>query len=138
MAEKKITKANVLNAIIALAQDVPADTVFEVEDATVAVDDIVAYAEKTLEQLAAKAAKAKEKAAEKAEANDELGEEIFAVLDAEPKAIADILAALDNADLTSAKVVFRLSKLVKAGRVDKADIKVGERKVKGYFVVSAE
>ena len=127
--EKKITKAMVLSAIEGYFTEM--DETQEINGVTVA--DIVEYAAKTQEQLAAKAAKAKEKQAEKKTAGDELRNIVQAVLTDEYQVIADITAQVDVEDITPSKVTARLSQLVKAGIAEKEDVKTADgRKVKGY------
>ena len=127
--EKKVTKKDVLVAIKAL---VPADAEFVVGDVTVTGEDVAAYADTTLAQLAAKAAKAKERAAEKKVEGDALRDAVLAVLTDEYQPIADIAAKIDVEDVTPAKVTARLTQLVKADLANKTQIKVGDRKVMGY------
>ena len=127
--EKKITKAMVLSAIEGYFTEM--DETQEINGVTVA--DIVEYAAKTKEQLAAKAAKAKEKQAEKKTAGDELRNIVQAVLTDEYQVIADITAQVDVEDITPSKVTARLSQLVKAGIAEKEDVKTADGiKVKGY------
>lgn len=130
--EKKITKAMVLSAIEGYFTEM--DETQEINGVTVA--DIVEYATKTQEQLAAKAAKAKEKQAEKKAVGDELRDIVQAVLTDEYQVIADITAQVDVADITPSKVTARLSQLVKAGIAQKEQVKVGDRKVMGYKLAS--
>ena len=127
--EKKVTKKDVLVAIKAL---VPADAEFAVGDVVVTGEDVAAYADTTLAQLAAKAAKAKERAAEKKVEGDALRDAVLAVLTDEYQPIADIAAKIDVEDVTPAKVTARLTQLVKADLANKTQIKVGDRKVMGY------
>ena len=134
----KITKAMVLAAI--------KENVENMEFAgDVTAADVTAYCDKTLEQLANKAAKAKEKAAEKKNEGDELRDAVEAVLTDEYQVIGDIFpqVADEAGEITTAKVTYRLTALVKAGIAEKAEVKVsGEsektRKVMGYRLASAE
>lgn len=130
--EKKITKVMVLSAIENYFTGM--DEAQEINGVTVA--DIVEYTTKTQEQLAAKAAKAKEKQAEKKAVGDELRDIVQAVLTDEYQVIADITAQVDVADITPSKVTARLSQLVKAGIAQKEQVKVGDRKVMGYRLAS--
>lgn len=126
----KVTKRQVLEAIKELAeQDV--DGMFS---DTVSAKDVIAYAETTIAQLDSKAEKARAKAAEKKVEGDELRERIFNILTDEYKTIADIVAELDDPDVTPSKVTARLTQLTKAERVHKKDIKIDSRKLKGYAV----
>ena len=134
----KITKAMVLAAI--------KENVENMEFAgDVTAADVTAYCDKTLEQLANKAAKAKEKAAEKKNEGDELRDAVEAVLTDEYQVIGDIFpqVADEAGEITTAKVTYRLTALVKAGIAEKAEVKVsgeGEktRKVMGYRLANVE
>ena len=134
----KITKAMVLAAIKENVENMEFTG-----DVTAA--DVTAYCDKTLEQLANKAAKAKEKAAEKKVEGDELRDAVEAVLTNEYQVIGDIFpqVADEAGEITTAKVTYRLTALVKAGIAEKAEVKVsseGEktRKVMGYRLANAE
>ena len=124
MEKSKITKAMVLTAIK------EADLTKVDFGAEVTAEDVVAYAEVTLAQLAAKAAKAKEKAAEKKAAADELQEKVAAVLTDELQSAEDIAAQVEGEDITKGKVVNRLSKLIEAGVAVKEAVKVECSKTK--------
>ena len=132
----KITKAMVLAAIKENVENMEFTG-----DVTAA--DVTTYCDKTLEQLANKAAKAKEKAAEKKVEGDELRDAVEAVLTDEYQVIGDIFpqVADEAGEITTAKVTYRLTALVKAGIAEKADMKVeaGEktRTVKGYRLAGA-
>lgn len=128
MADVKITKKMVLEAIVKAAK---AGVDFE----GVTADDVIAYAETTIAQLDGKAAKAKEKAAEKKAEGDALRDAVKAVLTEEPKTITQIVAEINDPELTNAKVVARLTALVNAGEAFKSDVKVENRKVKAYSTV---
>ena len=124
MEKSKITKAMVLTAIK------EADLTKVDFGAEVTAEDVVAYAEVTLAQLAAKAAKAKEKAAEKKAAADELQEKVASVLTDELQSAEDIAAQIEGEDITKGKVVNRLSKLIKAGVAVTEAVKVEGSKTK--------
>ena len=134
MADVKVTKKNVLEAIIKAVDGIEAGTVYEVDGVDVTLDDIVKYAEKTIEQLDAKAAKAKETAAKKKAEEDELLAAVKNALTDVYKTGAEILKAVEDEfeDVTPAKVTARLTKLCKAGEAHKVDMKVDKRKIKGY------
>ena len=100
--------------------------------------EIVEFCNSRIAQLKARSAKIKEKKA----ANNELTEIVYNTLDTEEySSIADIVAAIDDPDVTVAKVTYRLSQLSRAGRVEKEKIAIpaGEddksRKVMGYRAV---
>ena len=137
MSEVKVTKATVLAAIEGYFNGMAQDQAIA-EGITVA--DAVAFAANEQVLLANKAAKAKAKAAEKKAEGDELRDAVEAVLTDEFQTIADIAAQVEGEDVTVAKVTYRLGALVKAGKAEKAEVKVsgeGEkvRKVMGYKAV---
>ena len=101
------------------------------------VDEAVEFIDKQIEQLEAKAAKAKYRAAAKRADGDALREMVFQCVDAKPKTIDEITAdvidiAEDASDITKAKVTARLTQLVKNGSVVKEQTKIGTRKIMTY------
>lgn len=112
--EKKITKAQVLNAIKVAAEN---GAEFEVP-----TEEVIAYVDTTLEQMANKVAKDKERAAKK-RAEDTLLTDVQAVLGEEPVTAEAIVEAIDKEDVTKMKVVNRLAKLVKDGVAAKEVVK---------------
>lgn len=128
--EKKVTKKDVL---VALKKAVAEDFEVQVGDVTVTADDIFAYADTTMEQLAAKAAKAKERAAKNKAEGDELRATIEGVLTDDLQTIDQITAQVDVEDITKSKVTARLTQLVKAGLAYKEQVKLEDgRKVMAY------
>lgn len=128
-----VSKRNVLDALNTL--NITEDIV--IGDVVVTPEDIKDYIDKTIAQLENKAIKAAEKAQERKEAGDELRARIYAVLDDSPKTVVDIVEALNDEDVTSAKVVSRLAQLVKLGQVSRFDAKVGDRKLKVYSIATS-
>lgn len=118
MAEVKITKAMVLEVVKA-----------NVENMTftgdVTAEDVIAYVDTTLAQIANKAEKAKEKAAEKRAEGDTLKETVQAVLTGEFQTINDIAAQIEDEEVTKAKITARLTKLVNEGVAVKEKSKEG-------------
>ena len=101
------------------------------------VDEAVEFIDKQIEQLEAKAAKAKYRAAAKRADGDALRETVFQCVDAKSKTIDEITAAVidiveDASDITKAKVTARLTQLVKNGSVVKEQTKIGTRKIMTY------
>ena len=131
---KKITKAMVLSTIEGYFAEENRDTVLAMVDGLeITAGDIVDYAVKTQDQIAAKAEKAKAYVAKKKAESDELREAVAAVLTEELQTREDILAALDaDEDVTIAKVGARLTALVKAGRAVKEEMKTVTGKKMGY------
>lgn len=123
--EKKLTKKDFYAAIrgmvegIEMVGEIPADQVLE-------------FIDKTVEQIDAKAAKAKEKAAEKKTEGDELRAAIQAVLTDELQTIDEITAQVEGEGITKSKVTARLTQLVKADVAYKDQVKSGDRKVMAY------
>lgn len=134
MENTKITKIMILNAIKTVAaQD--AEAMF---DDVVSAKDVIEFVDTTIAQLEAKAAKAKERAAKAKAEGDEIRDAIEAVLTDEFKPIATIIAEVGIEDLTPGKVSARVGQLIKLGRATKADVKVGDKKVKAYALPGAE
>jgi hypothetical protein len=105
-------------------------------------DEVKAFCAKEIELLDKKAAKAKERAAEKRAEGDELTDTVAAALsDTEFEPISVIAARVDNPDATTAKVTYRLTQLVKAGKAEKQEITIPatdggkSRKVQGYRLI---
>lgn len=97
-----------------------------VETANVAEEDaaiVMDFAETELTALATKAAKAKERAAAKKAQADELKDAVAGVLTDEFQTADAIAAEFANPEITKAKVVARLAKLVEAGVAVKDTIK---------------
>ena len=124
MAVEKITKIDMFNAIA----DFIADTDWERKD------EAIEFIEKQIDQLKAKAEKAKSRAEEKKLEGDALREVVYNALTNEPQtidAITDIVAE-NCADVTKAKVTARLTQLVKIGEATKEQVKVEGRKIMVY------
>lgn len=106
---------------------------------------VMAFCDKEIASLDAKAAKAKERAAAKKAEADVLMGQVEGALTGEFQTIADIAAAVAevNADATVSKVTYRLTKLVEAGVAEKTDVSVPgvdggkARKVKAFRAVEA-
>ncbi len=130
----KVTKRNVLDALatVNFANDIT------VGDIIVTPEDIKAYIDTSLAQIDNRNAKAAERQAQKKQAGDELRSQIKAVLGETPKSIAEIMDEVDVEDLTPAKVVARLTQLVKLGEVFKSDVKVDGKTMKVYSTVEPE
>ena len=131
---KKVTKAMVLSTIEGYFAEEDRDAVLATVDGLeITAGDIIDYAVKTQDQIAAKAEKAKAYVAKKKAESDELKEAVASVLTDEFQTREDILAALDaNEEITIAKVGARLTALVKAGRAVEEEIKTVTGKKMGY------
>ena len=107
------------------------------------VDEVIAFCDKEIESLDAKAVKAKERAAAKKAEADVLMDQVREALTDEYQTIADIAATVStvNADATVSKTTYRLSKLVEAGIAEKTQITIPAtetsktRKVQAYRLV---
>ena len=95
--------------------------------------ELVDFITKQIESIDAKAAKAKEKAAEKRAEGDELRAAVKAVLTEELQTAETILSQIEGEELTKAKIVARLTQLVKNGEASKEEVKTAEgKKVMAY------
>ena len=130
---EKITKREMFEAI---------KETFETGACKFDAASVMAFCDKEIASLDAKAAKAKERsAAKKAEADALMGQ-VEDALTGEFQTIADIAAAVSavNADATVSRVTYRLTKLVEAGIAEKTDVSVPgvdggkARKVKAFRI----
>lgn len=131
--EKKFTKRNMYAALVNFANG--NGLMFDTENGMVEIDmdSLAQFAENEIALLDKKAVKAKETAAKKKTESDELMDAVYdALSDDEFESIADIAARVEGDEVTVAKVSYRLTQLVKAGKAIKDDIKVEKRTVKGY------
>lgn len=134
--EIKVTKKMKFEGMIAY---------FKGEETELTEADFIQFCQEQIADLDKKAAKAKERAAAKKAEADELTEVVFGVLTDEYQTIAQIaeavaLALPEGAEEVSAqKITARLTKLVKAGDVEKEQVTVeveGKKSKKmGYKVV---
>lgn len=135
---ENITKKAMYGALVNFANG--GELIAQTKDGEVAVtmDQLKAFAEKEIEHLDNKAAKAKETAAKKRAEADELQEAVAAALGTEFEPIAVIAGRIEGEDVTVSKVTYRLTQLVKNGVAEKQEIAVptGEgnktRKIMGY------
>ena len=126
MEEKKLTKRD----LYGMVKDIVADS--DSDDR----DELIEFIDKQIEIIDNKAAKAKERAAEKRAAGDELRATVKDLLTSEFQTAEDILAQLDDEEVTKAKIIARLGQLVKAGEAEKTDVKTESgRTVKAYRLV---
>ena len=130
--ENKITKREMFEALVNYANG--EHMAFEREDEMVVVmlEDLKAFAENEIELLDKKSAKAKERAMAKKAEVDELMDKVKAVLTNEYQSLADLVIAIGDEEVTTGKVQARLTKLINAGLVEKTDMKVDKRTIKGY------
>ena len=134
---EKITKREMFEAI---------KETFETGTCKFDAATVMAFCDKEIASLDAKAAKAKERAAAKKAEADVLMDQVRDALTGEFQTIADIAAAVAevNADATVSKVTYRLTKLVEAGEAEKTDVTVPgvdggkARKVKAFRAILAD
>lgn len=116
----------------------------ETGEISVPAEEMTAFCKRKIAVLNNKKVKAKERAEKNKAGTDALAEAIYNVLTDEYETVADIAAKVDFEDVTVSKCVYRLSKMVDAGKVEKTDIEVsgGEgkktRTVKGYRKVMVD
>lgn len=101
---------------------------------------LLEFCDDQLTALAAKAAKAKEQAIQKKAESDALTSTIADCLTEEYQTVAEIMTNFaDDEEITKAKVVSRLGKLVRDGVADKETVKTDEnKKVVAYRLAAVE
>lgn len=129
--EKKITKKDNFNAIVTVLTDAGRT-------------DLANVMKHEIELLDKKAAKAKDNASKRKAEGDALTAAVEAALTDELCTIADVTAKVttEDAEVSTARVQYRLNALVKAGKAIKEQIVVGEgeskRKLMAYRAADAE
>ena len=100
-------------------------------------ENLVAFCDKEIAAIDAKAEKAKERAAAKRAEGDALREAVQNVLTNEFQTIDAIYGQVEGEEVTKAKVTARLTQLVKAEIAEKTDVKNEEtgETVKAYKLV---
>ena len=134
---EKITKREMFEAIKAT---------FETGDCKFEPAVVMAFCDKEIASLDAKAAKAKERAAAKKAEADELMVQVREALTDEFQTIADIAAAVGevNPDATVSKTTYRLTRLVEVGIAEKTQVTIPAtdggkaRKVQAYRLISQD
>jgi hypothetical protein len=106
----------------------------------VGADDVLDFIDRQVELLDKRAAASKERAAKKRAASDELTELIYTMIfEAEDFITADeIVEKIGDEEVTKNKVTARVSKLVKAGRVAKEQVKLEDGKKRMAYKVAEE
>ena len=128
---EKITKREMYEAI---------KETFETGACKFNAETVIAFCDKEIASLDAKAVKARERAAAKKAESDVMLEQVREALTGEYQPIAEITATVCqvNPDATASKVTSRLSKLVEACVAEKTQITIPasegskSRKVQGY------
>ena len=140
---ENITKKAMYGALVNFANGGELIATTKDGEVVVTMDQLRAFAEKEIEHLDNKAAKAKETAAKKRAEADELQEAVAAALTADFEPIATIAGRIEGEDVTVSKVTYRLTQLVKNGVAEKQEIAVptGDgnqtRKIMGYRAATA-
>ena len=129
MAEVKITKAMVLEVIGKNVENMTFD-------GDVTAEDVTAFVETTLAQIAAKAEKNKERAAAKRQAGDELRAQVLGFVTEEWQTRDEIAANFEDEDVTPAKVGARLTQLVADGSVVQEKQKIDGKDKMVYALAS--
>lgn len=113
--------------------------IFEALKAIPANAEYVDFIQHEVDMLNSRTQKAKEKREQKRAEADALKDKIYSVLTDELQTSADILeqVSADDESVTRSKVTARLTKLVNEGKVERADVKVDKKRVKGYRLVAA-
>lgn len=123
MEEKKLTKKE----LYGMAKEIVENSNAEGKDI------LIEFIDRQVEILENKAVKSKERAAEKRAAGDELRGNIKSVLTNEYQTADEITSLIGDETVTKAKVIARLSQLVKLGEAEKTDVKTEDnRTVKAY------
>lgn len=97
------------------------------EEANIAEDlreDMIAFAEHEIEILDNKAAKAKETAQKNKASTDELADVVRGALTNDFQTINELVAKINDPDVTAGKVQYRLRVLVDEGIVEKQDVSI--------------
>lgn len=124
MAQERITETMMFETIKAIVEgrDLPYENIF--------VEDVTEWVDKKLAQKAVKAEKAKAARAEKKAQGDELQAKVLELVTDEFQSAQEITDAIGDAEVTKAKVQYRLTQLVNAGTVVKDVVKNEETKAK--------
>ena len=132
----KLTKKNIYDALINFANSGAMECTIGEEKHTITSEELFNFATNEKAQLEKKNVAARKRAADKAAA-DELLNAVASVLTDEFQTIAEVTDRIEGADVTTAKIQYRLNSLVKAGEAEKQEMKVTgadgkKRMVMGY------
>ena len=116
--ENKITKTEMFD----LLRELVAESDHEQKN------EMIEFIDAQVAQIAARAAKAKIRAAEKREESDALCNTIFNTLTTDYQSADDITAAIGDVEVTRAKVIARLKRLIDAASAEKTTAKTDEGK----------
>lgn len=132
----KLTKKNIYDALINFANSGAMECTIGEEKHTITSEELFNFATNEKAQLEKKNVAARKRAADRAAA-DELLNAVASVLTDEFQTIAEVTDCIEGADVTTAKIQYRLNSLVKAGEAEKQEMKVAgadgkKRIVMGY------
>lgn len=133
---EKMTKAMYFEVIRGIVEGLGAEAFPE----GVSADDVLDFIDRQVALLDKRAAASKERAAKKRAASDELTELIYTMIfEAEDFITADdIVEKIGDEEVTKNKVTARVSKLVKAGRVAKEQVKLEDGKKRMAYRIAEE
>lgn len=133
---EKMTKAMYFEVIRGIVEGLGAEAFPE----GVSADDVLDFIDRQVELLDKRAAASKERAAKKRAASDELTELIYTMIfEAEDFITADdIVEKIGDEEVTKNKVTARVSKLIKAGRVAKEQVKLEDGKKRMAYRIAEE
>lgn len=100
--------------------------------------ELLDFIDKRIEEIDHKKKKAKERSEEKKKNGDELRSIVREALTFEYQNADKILSKIDSENVTRAKVIARITQLVKAGIAEKIITKDGTRKVTCYRLVQID
>jgi len=127
MEEKKMTKKDYYTLIKEMVEKVDVE----------GKNELIEFIDKQISQIEVKAEKAKIRATEKQKAGDELRDRVKSILTDELQTADDITAQIGDESITKAKVIARLTQLVKNGDAEKEDVKTEDgRSIKAYKIKS--
>lgn len=133
---EKMTKAMYFEVIRGIVEGLGAEAFPE----GVSADDVLDFIDRQVALLDKRAAASKERAAKKRAASDELTELIYTMIfEAEDFITADdIVEKIGDEEVTKNKVTARVSKLIKAGRVAKEQVKLEDGKKRMAYRIAEE
>ena len=133
---EKMTKVMYFEVIRGIVEGLGAEAFPEGVNA----DDVLDFIDRQVALLDKRAAASKERAAKKRAASDELTELIYTMIfEAEDFITADdIVEKIGDEEVTKNKVTARVSKLVKAGRVAKEQVKLEDGKKRMAYRIAEE
>ena len=101
-------------------------------------NELVEFIDKQLETLDKRKVAAAERAAKKREESDAMTDAILGQIGEDLTTVDEIVAAIDDENVTRNKVTARLGKLVKAGSIVKETVKVNGNKRMAYRIAALD